>query len=148
MKVSPRKIVLFICAVLCVLFIWTNSVFSADISGSLSGCAEKVLKILFGEDFILSEGALRKLAHCFEFALFGTVLSLFGFERLEKKLAVICFFGLFTAVCDETIQLFSDGRFSSVKDIWIDFAGFAAGTAAVLLIKIVIGYADDRKGKH
>ncbi len=148
MKSSPKKIILLVCTVFCVLFIWINSTLSADISGSMSGYAEKVLRILFGEDIILGEGTIRKLAHCLEFALLGTVLSLFGFERLEKKLAVICFFGLFTAVCDETIQLFSDGRFSSVKDIWIDFTGFAAGTAAVLLLKIIFGNADDRKGKR
>ncbi len=148
MKSSPKKIILLVCTVFCVLFIWINSTLSADISGSMSGYAEKVLRMLFGEDFILGEGTIRKLAHCLEFAFLGTVLSLFGFERLEKKLAVICFFGLFTAVCDETIQLFSDGRFSSVKDIWIDFTGFAAGTAAVLLLKIIFGNADDRKGKR
>lgn len=148
MKNSPKKIILLVCTVFSVLFIWINSSLSAEVSGSMSGFAEKVMRTLFGEDFILGEGTMRKLAHCLEFALFGTVLSLFGFEKLEKKLAEIFFFGLFTAVCDETIQLFSDGRFSSVKDIWIDFIGFAAGTAAVFLFKIIIGNADDRKGKR
>lgn len=148
MKNSPKKVILLVCTVFCVLFIWINSTLSADISGSMSGFVEKNLRILFGEDFILGEETIRKLAHCLEFALLGTVFALFRFERLEKKFAAICFFGLFTAVCDETIQLFSDGRFSSVKDIWIDFTGFAAGTAAVFLLKIIIGNADDRKGKR
>lgn len=147
MKNRPQKIFLLLCTMLCISFIWINSTLPADISGSLSGYAEKILRYFFGEDFILSEGIIRKLAHGLEFALFGTVLSLFVFERLEKKLAVICFIGLFTAVFDETIQLFSDGRFSSVKDIWIDFTGFAAGAAAIFLLKIFIGDADDRKGK-
>lgn len=148
MKNSPKKIVLLVCTVFCVLFIWINSMLPAEVSGSMSGYAEKILREILGDSFVLGEGIIRKLAHGFEFAVLGTVISFFEFEGLKKRLFRVCFFGLFTAVCDETIQLFSKGRFSSVKDIWIDFIGFAAGTAVVFLLKIIIDNVNERKGKR
>lgn len=114
-------------------------------SSQLSGYAEKLLKMFFGDGFALSEAIIRKLAHCFEFAVFGIILSLFFYERLADRLPLVGFFGLAAAVCDETIQLFSIGRSSQIKDVWIDFGGFAAGT---LLIFILYAFDKDTKGKH
>lgn len=125
--------------VVCLGFIWINSFFPANISSGLSGAAEKILIAIFGESFPITEGVLRKLAHTAEYAAFGIILSLFLYEKLAKKLSLIGFCGLGAAVLDETIQLFSDGRSSQVKDIWIDFGGFAAGVTVVLIIKILLG---------
>ena len=41
---------------------------------------------------------------------------------------------LFTAVCDETLQLFVAGRSGNVRDIWIDFAGAFLSTLVTWLI--------------
>lgn len=119
-------------------FIWVNSFFPADISSGLSGVAEKILRAIFGERIPITEGILRKLAHAAEYAAFGMAISTFLYEKITKKLSFIGFCGLGTAVLDETIQLFSDGRSSQVKDIWIDFSGFTAGVVTVLIIRILL----------
>lgn len=145
MKRSVRKTILALCTAGCLGFIWINSVMPGKVSGELSGYATKILKMFFGDDFLLSEAIIRKLAHCFEFAVFGTTLSLFFYEKLDIRLPLVGFFGLGAAVCDETIQLFSNGRSAQITDVWIDFTGFAAGT---LLIFIFYALDKDKKGKH
>ena len=44
--------------------------------------------------------------------------------------------GVLTALTDETIQLFSDGRSGQVTDVWLDSAGVLTGilVAIVLLL--------------
>lgn len=42
--------------------------------------------------------------------------------------------GLLTALCDETIQLFTDGRSGQITDVWIDFSGVTAGLIVGFLI--------------
>lgn len=139
-----KKLCLFLIAV-CLSFIWINSFFPADISSGLSETAEKILRVIFGENIPITERILRKLAHGAEYAVFGAVISVFLYEKITKKLSLIGFCGLGTAVLDETIQLFSDGRSSQVKDIWIDFSGFTAGVIFILFIKIL---CDNLKGKN
>lgn len=146
MKRSVRKTILALCTAGCLGFIWINSVMPGSVSGELSGYAEKLLKMFFGDGFILSEAAIRKFAHCFEFAVFGAVLSLFFYEKLPARLPLIGFFGLGAAVCDETIQLFSDGRSSQIKDVWIDFSGFTAGTLLIFILYALI--EKDTKGNN
>lgn len=145
MKRSTRKFFLVLCAAGCLGFIWINSVMPGSASSRLSGYAEKILKMFFGDGFALSEAIIRKLAHCFEFAVFGVILSLLFYEKLSVRLPLVGFFGLGAAVCDETIQLFSNGRSSQIKDVWIDFFGFAAGT---LLIFIFYALDKETKGNH
>ncbi|MCM1059051.1 MAG: VanZ family protein [Eubacterium sp.] len=145
MKKSTRKIILALCAAGCLGFIWINSVMPGKVSGELSGYAEKILKMIFGEYLTISEAVIRKLAHCAEFAVFGMILSLLMYDKLAEKLPLVGFCGLGTAVFDETIQLFSSGRSSQIKDVWIDFSGFAAGT---LLIFIFYAIDKNTKGKH
>lgn len=145
MKRSVRKVILVFCTIGCLGFIWINSVMPGRISGELSGYAEKIAKIIFGDGFVLSEAAIRKLAHAFEFAVFGVILSLLFYEKLADRLPLAGFLGLGSAVCDETIQLFSDGRSAQIKDVWIDFSGFTAGA---LLIFVIYVFDKSMKGKH
>ncbi|MDE7303406.1 MAG: VanZ family protein [Oscillospiraceae bacterium] len=144
-KKSARKIILALCVAGCLGFIWTNSVMPGSISSEFSSYAGKILKMIFGESFAVSETIIRKLAHCCEFGVFGLILSLFFYERLAERLPLVGFFGLGAAVLDETIQLFSDGRSSQIKDVWIDFSGFTAGT---LFIFIIYFLDKEVKGKH
>ncbi len=134
MKSSTRKIILSLCIAACLAFIWINSLMPAEVSGEMSGFAEKILRYIFGEELAVGEAVLRKLAHCTEFAVYGFVLALFMYEKLTARLPLIAFCGLGTAVMDETIQLFSDGRAGQIKDVWIDFSGFAAGVLFVFLL--------------
>lgn len=145
MKRYTRKIILVLCAAGCLGFIWINSVLPGSASSRLSGYVEKIFNIFFGDGFPLSEAIIRKLAHCFEFAVLGIILSLLFYEKLSARLPLTGFLGLAAAVCDETIQLFSNGRSSQIKDVWIDFFGFAAGT---LLIFIFYAFDKETKGNH
>jgi len=73
--------------------------------------------------------------HVTEFAVLGAFTFLLA-ERKEKKttqqFSSIALFGLLIALTDETIQLFND-RTSAIKDVWIDFAGFAIGCCLMSL---------------
>jgi len=42
-------------------------------------------------------------------------------------------FGLAVACIDETIQIFTPGRASSLIDVWIDTSGFALGFVVIYL---------------
>ena len=43
-------------------------------------------------------------------------------------------FGLAVACIDETIQIFTPGRASSLIDVWIDTAGFALGFVVIFAV--------------
>ena len=132
---QKRKIIstLLICGNL--VFIWGNSLMTGAESGNLSG------GILVWLNSFLSlgeEGAeilhyfIRKAAHFTEFACLGALLAWrLGMEHHKGiHLAVFSLFGGLLAACtDETIQIFVDGRGSSLMDVWIDTCGTAAGIA-------------------
>ncbi|MBD5138897.1 MAG: VanZ family protein [Ruminococcus sp.] len=145
MKKNTRKVILALCIAGCLGFIWTNSVMPGHISSEFSSYAGKIIKMIFGESLVVSETIIRKLAHCCEFGVFGLILSLFFYEKLADRLPLVGFFGLGAAVLDETIQLFSDGRSSQIKDVWIDFSGFTAGTLFIFIIYLL---DKEVKGKH
>ena len=46
-------------------------------------------------------------------------------------------FGLLAGLLDETLQLFCPGRAALVSDVWLDWAGFLCGAAAVVLLRAV-----------
>ena len=77
---------------------------------------------------------LRKLGHFTEFAVLGVFVT--GAFRNAKNFTLFKPLGLclFTAVCDETLQLFVAGRSGNVRDIWIDFSGALLGTLLTWLI--------------
>lgn len=78
---------------------------------------------------------LRKIAHFVEFFTLGILSSIYvvflgaGARRATLSLC----FAPSVALFDETIQIFS-GRASSVKDVWIDSAGFF--TAALIFYTV------------
>lgn len=79
---------------------------------------------------------LRKLAHFTEFFALGLWCTLYValfFRRASGFFAALPF-GVICALLDETVQIFSK-RGSSVKDIWIDMAGFAS---AFLIVNSVL----------
>ena len=121
--------------VLNLALIWGNSLVSGEDSGALSGGVlaflGRFLPVLMTET---GHTLLRKAAHFSEFALLGLLyggrhvrmhgnvpLSLMGFD-----LAVACI--------DETIQIFTPGRASSLTDVWIDTTGFALGIVVILIV--------------
>lgn len=128
------KYVLIAAFVLIVCFIWGNSMLSPETSGAISGAVKDLLAALFGSESGDSSDIelhfwVRKLAHFLEFAALGLVGSLLlRFYSCDRMIRWTCaaMIGGFFALTDETIQIFSR-RGSSVRDVWIDIAGYIAG---------------------
>ena len=119
-------------------FIWGNSLMTGSDSGALSG---GILAWINSFLNLGEEGAqllhllIRKGAHFTEFACLGMLLT-WHFSMAETKGAALLAFpllGSVIAACtDETIQIFVDGRGSSLLDVWVDT--FGALTGIILLI--------------
>jgi len=85
----------------------------------------------------LTEHFVRKLAHFCEYTLEGFLLMLclrVYTRRFIRHVSWPILFGLLTALTDETIQIFSQGRSSLVTDIWLDFAGVMFGLLVGLFL--------------
>jgi len=172
-KASVKLILCILLICLNVAFIWGNSLLPADLSEKVSGKVmeiyERILmhpvfekisvKLINLVNRILDTSIpnqnvgmhlLRKMAHFTEFLLLGLDLC-WLFLILEQKgihkLTMPMLFGSLTACVDETIQLFSDGRSSSLVDVWIDIAGLFAGIM-ILLIGHSILTMRRRKNKY
>lgn len=141
MRRTSRRMRLCLTAlILELLFIWGNSALPGEVSSALSGWVGNVLSHIFpfGPGEGEGSGLLRKLAHLSEFACLGTTLwALAGMTAGQKNLAApLSLLGGITAACvDETIQIFTPGRSSSLIDVWIDTFGLLLG-----IILALIGY--------
>ncbi len=137
----------FAIAALITIIIFANSAQSGEVSAEISsGVLSWILKLLSGTGITISHFFIRKSAHITEFFLQAFFLGLgikntkFGFKR---GAVYVAFTGLFTACCDEFLQLFSDGRGSQVSDVFIDFSGTVA---AVLVVGAVYFIGERRRG--
>ncbi len=139
-KTSPWLIaarVIFTFALLgCIVFIFSNSMQIADVSSEASDrvlvLMQKVLRKLGmpGVANHLTMHIVRKLAHFCEYTLEGFLLMLclrVYTRRFVRHMSWPVLGGLITALTDETIQLFSEGRSSQVTDVWLDFSGVLTG---------------------
>ncbi len=140
MRRTSRRIQL--CMALLVvnlLFIWGNSALPAQASNAISHWVEEVLSVFFPGEVGTAgagHGLLRKAAHFSEFACLGMLLAwLFGMlgQKGRGLWAVSLLSGIAAACVDETIQVFSPGRSSSLLDVWIDTSGVLAGVGLLLL---------------
>lgn len=135
--------ILYVLIILTLAFIWGNSLVPGDVSGKISDFFKEIMLSVFpwlssGGGVAGAGGLIRKLGHFSEFLILGVELSFFFRPIKTKAFLPLLACGLFTAVIDETIQLFIPGRAGLVTDVWIDFGGFFAGTviyAAVWIIK-------------
>ncbi len=120
-------------------FIWGNSLLSPEASESVSRWAGEMLSTLLGAGdgtSMVGGISVRKMGHFCEFFALGAVTWFFLRCLISDKSLrspLTAFLALFVPLLDETIQIFS-GRGPSIKDVWIDIAGFSAGTAAVILL--------------
>lgn len=130
------------------LFIWIHSCMPPELSSDESGWVMKLiepfLELIVGKGNV-TEHLVRKLAHFTEFSALGFELGLISrtdilnnIQNRAARITACCAGGLFTAFCDETIQIFS-GRGDSIPDVWLDFSGVVFGMiiacTALLLIK-------------
>lgn len=130
-----KKRVLTILIGLNLALIWGNSMMTGLDSEAVSGGVLELLGRFF--PVLLTEAGhtfLRKAAHFSEFALLGLLFC--GRHRLvhRKNPAYLMGFGLAVACIDETIQIFTPGRASSLIDVWIDTSGFALGFVVIYLV--------------
>lgn len=139
-RASKRfRIIIFSLTAFMVLFAWIHSCFPASISSKES---EGVLQFvygffkLFGLDQDGAEHVIRKVAHFLEFAAIGGLLlsCAYCFDRFKphRFYVYVLFGGLLTAVVDETIQLFVEGRAGMIVDVWIDLGGVVFGSLLML----------------
>lgn len=146
-KTSPWLIVfrvIFTAALIaCIAFIFRNSMESGTVSSARSQAVMVYINNLVGRVHLgpLSEHTVRKLAHFSEFALEGFLLMLcirVYTKHFVRHMSWPLLGGMTTALMDETIQLRSISRSSSVVDVWIDMAGVTAGLLAALVILLIV----------
>lgn len=125
---------------LTLLFIWSNSARDAAASSAQSDAVGHWIQRLFDttrEPFRSLYTHRRKVAHFVEFALLGAECGWGLWLNKAKRLS--CFGGLalcvIAAVVDETIQLFSLGRVSSILDVCLDTAGALFGLLMMLALR-------------
>ena len=127
-----KKHVLTILIALNLALIWGNSllpgVSSEAVSGGVLAFLGQFLPVLLTE---AGHTFLRKAAHFSEFAMLGLLYG--GRHRLVKGETPVhlMLFGLTVACIDETIQIFTPERASSLIDVWIDASGFALGLVVI-----------------
>ena len=150
---SGKKGLRRLCGLLALLwlaFIWGRSLQPAAISSQESGAVLNGLTELLralGLPALLDMTMVRKGAHMAEYAL----LALLGYGsgiRLERGLARrlegLLFLCMGSALIDETIQLFVEGRSGQVSDIWVDLGGACLGLLAALLLRGASALARNR----
>lgn len=115
------------------VFIWAQSLQSAEDSSAGSGRIVRLLMALFGWDTRPEwlSYAIRKTAH---FAEFGVLGALWGGCSGLYPWRTMWLWGLPTGVIDECLQFFAPGRAPMVLDVFIDTAGYLCGVAAALLL--------------
>lgn len=138
-----RHLPMYLCLVVLTLaFIWGNSLVPGDVSGEISGGIFEMVAGLFAVFGDKGQFVLRKLAHFSEFTALGFFLTgLWRNLKCREHLAPPLLLGLAAACLDETIQIFSPGRGSSLIDVWIDFGGVCTG----FLLSICLRYLLDRR---
>ena len=133
-----KKRILDILILLNLALIWGNSMLtglsSEAVSGGVLALLGHFLPVLLTE---AGHTLLRKAAHFSEFALLGLLYC--GRHRLVKGEAPVHLmgFGLAVACIDETIQIFTPGRASSLIDVWIDASGFALGLLLIVIFHTI-----------
>ena len=138
------RILYTLLSLVLLLFIFANSWQNGAQSGIRSAAITAWLNRLLYHawiDYRFTEHLVRKLAHFSEYLLLGffltTTLRVYT-TRFFSHIAWVLFLGILIPVIDETIQLFSEGRGSSLRVVWIDVAGFSLGmTTAILVIFLI-----------
>lgn len=127
-----------------IVFIFRNSLESGVLSSARSQAVTAAVNQHLGRVGLspLSNALVRKLAHFGEYLLlgFGYTLCLRVYtRRYIRHISWPLLLGLLVANVDETLQCYVAGRSSSLRDVWIDFAGCGCGVVAALCALVLIG---------
>ena len=137
-------------SILWIVVIFSFSLQSGDESGKLSGgIVAWVVSLFFPEDFAhieLVHFLVRKAAHFTEYFILGNLLSLTIREaKWNRVMLAPWVMGTLVACCDETIQLFSEGRAGQITDVMLDSSGVLTGCAVLALGLIVLSKKRSRR---
>lgn len=134
------RIIIFILTAFMILFAFIHSSMPSGVSSNESESVLGILQLFLdrlGLNIELSHHFVRKMGHFAEYTAIGMLLvsCAYSFNRIKphKYYSQILFIGLFTAVCDETIQLNVEGRAGMVADVLLDFSGIIAGAVVMLI---------------
>lgn len=140
------RVVFTLALIGCIAFIFSNSMKIASVSSVSSGRVLQLLQAVLrrlGHPALaqrLTMHIVRKMAHFCEYLLEGFLLMLcmrvYSRHPL-RHITVPMLAGVLTALTDETIQLFSEGRSSQVTDVWLDSAGVLAGILIALVFMVL-----------
>lgn len=149
------RVIVIILTAAMIAFALIHSAMPAEISAQESaGVLELLAQFLksVGLESALTDHIVRKLAHFAEYTAIGVLLTscAYSFDRLRpfRYTTTVLFAGLATAVTDETIQLFSEGRSGQITDVLLDFSGVLLGFAAALAFYIIYIKLKTRGKKH
>ena len=122
------RVVFTAALIACIMFIFRNSLENGAQSSARSQAVMQLVNSALAKVHLgpLSEHLIRKLAHFSEFALEGFLLMLcirVYTKHFVRHMSWPLLGGMTTALMDETIQLHSLNRTSSVVDVWIDMSG-------------------------
>ena len=149
MKQLRSKKTLTVLIIVTLAVIWGHSLLGREASSEESGFVMKLfapfLELIVGKGNV-TEHLVRKLAHFSEFFVLGAELLLFFALSKSRKNAFLLALShsLFTALMDETIQIFS-GRGPMIQDVWLDFSGVTAGALLMLAVKV---FFKDKNHNH
>ena len=137
------RVVFTAALIACIMFIFRNSLENGAQSSARSQAVMQLVNGALAKVHLgpLSEHLIRKLAHFSEFALEGFLLMLcirVYTKHFVRHMSWPLLGGMTTALMDETIQLHSLNRTSSVVDVWIDMSGVVAGLLFALIILLIV----------
>ena len=164
MRTKIRQLIIaaiVLLTVLCLVFIFGNSLKDSSESGEQSLAVKEMLLAvadLFGIEGNINISVLRNLAHVAEFALLGFCIGVLSLYLARRKYPVtapryLAFIllsvgaGILIAVIDELIQLGSAGRACELKDVLLDTAGIFVGNLLAILCYFVIVKLKNRAKK-
>ena len=146
------RIVTTIACALMLVFIFSNSLKTAEVSSTQSSKVvdtvqevvsainpESPIATATGEDYDRLHAAIREMAHFFEFALLGALFCLCWFSYTSEKGYVIipATAIVITPMIDELLQTLSSGRAAEWFDVFVDVSGgFCGGFLALCAITI------------
>ena len=132
-------------------FIFSNSMQGGEASSQRSDAVMAMVnRVLAGAGGGPVESwALRKAAHFAEFAALGASLILalrcwLPGLPIRRQFPLAFTTGVVSAVFDETIQLFSQGRSARFSDVLLDSAGVLAGMLAAVLFRQLLRRSSPR----
>jgi VanZ family protein len=139
MKLNKRSIMFIILTILWICVIFSFSMQNGEVSSQLSGgIVEKLVEWICPDGFEhtdLLETLIRKGAHFTEYFILGVLLSVTVREAKGSRPVLLLWeLGTVVACCDETIQLFSDGRAGQITDVMLDSSGVLVGCVALYVL--------------